>query len=125
MIKAKRLFALLLAGFCMLSLLVGCIPPSRSNLAVGILNFKQQNYRDAFLRLKPVAQAGNPEAQYAVGYMYYYGLGVVEDHHEAKLWLERAAAQHQPQAIQALQLLCAKPEAGASSPTVLQKYEPL
>ncbi|STX47828.1 Sel-1 protein [Legionella hackeliae] len=52
---------------------------TRSNLIEGIRSFRVQDYRQAFVRLKPEAIKGKPDAQYAVGYMYYYGQGVVEN----------------------------------------------
>jgi uncharacterized protein len=35
----------------------------------------------------------NPNAQYIIGEMYYYGLGVKEDHAEAAIWFRKAAEQ--------------------------------
>ncbi len=55
----------------------GCLSPY--NLKEGIRSFQVQDYRQAFIRLKPAAEHGQPDAQYAIGYMYYYGQGVVED----------------------------------------------
>ncbi|HAU1682879.1 TPA: sel1 repeat family protein [Legionella pneumophila] len=75
------------------------------NLREGIQCFKAQDYRKAFIRLKPEAQKGNPDAQYAVGYMYYYGKGVVEDRKKARFWITCAARAGQPDAIVALGIL--------------------
>lgn len=74
-------------------------------LALGIVSFKVQDYRQAFLRLKPQAAKGQADAQYAVGYMYYYGQGVVENRKKACFWIKAAAAQRQPDAIAALEIL--------------------
>lgn len=71
----------------------------------GIASFKVQDYRDAFIRLKPVAEKGQRDAQYAIGYMYYYGQGVVEDRKKAWYWIKSAARQGQPEALIALQIL--------------------
>ena len=75
------------------------------NLREGIYNFKQQNYRTAFVRLMPEAEKGNPDAQYAVGYMYYYGEGVVEDKKKAAKWINKAAKAGNQDAIEAAKLL--------------------
>lgn len=75
------------------------------NLREGIHSFKQQNYRSAFVRLMPEAEKGNCDAQYAVGYMYYYGEGVVEDKKKAAKWINRAAVSGQKDAIIAAKLL--------------------
>jgi TPR repeat protein len=75
------------------------------NLREGISSFKKQNYRSAFVRLMPEAEKGNCDAQYAVGYMYYYGEGVVEDKQKAAKWINRAAEAGQKDAIAAAKLL--------------------
>ncbi len=78
---------------------------SRSNLVEGINSFKVQNYREAFIRLKPEAERGHPDAQYAIGYMYYYGQGVIENRKKALVWIKCAADAGQPQAREALKIL--------------------
>lgn len=82
-------------------LLFGC-SLSHINLKEGIIDFKKLHYRDAFVRLKPEAQRGHPEAQYAVGFMYYYGFGVNEDRKLALYWIGKAAERGYPLAIEAL-----------------------
>lgn len=82
----------------------GCMKSSL-NLTQGINSFKVQNYRSAFIRLKPEAEKGNAEAQYAVGYMYYYGQGVVEDRRKAWFWITKSAESGNQDAIKAIGLL--------------------
>lgn len=98
--------------------LIGCVIvlngcAFRNNLVTGIESFKAQDFREAFVRLMPSAQAGNPDAQYAIGYMYYYGKGVVEDKKAAWYWINCAAKAGQPDAIQAVIILA--PEADATN----------
>lgn len=78
---------------------------SRLDLQEGIRSFQVQNYRQAFIRLKPEAEKGQPDAQYAIGYMYYYGQGVVEDRKKAWYWITTAAKAGQPDAQQAVKIL--------------------
>lgn len=78
-------------------------------LRTGQIQFDNGNFKSAFHHLLPVAAEGNREAQYAVGYMYYYGYGVAEDYESAEFWLQRAAKQHDVLAIQALHLLHKEP----------------
>lgn len=85
-------------------LLTACLG-SGAQFNAGIKSFKQQNYRDAFIRLLPLAKQGNPDAQYAVGYMYYYGEGVVADKPKALRWINLAAMQEQSDAKQALTIM--------------------
>ncbi|MBA2651618.1 MAG: sel1 repeat family protein [Tatlockia sp.] len=81
----------------------------RSNLNEGISCFRSENYRAAFIHLKPEANKGLPEAQYAVGYMYYYGKGVTEDRKQACIFINRAAAAGHPEAIAAIKIIKSKP----------------
>jgi TPR repeat protein len=92
------------------SLFSGCMGGiSRMNFSEGIHSFQVQDYRQAFIRLMPEAKAGNPDAQYAVGYMYYYGQGVVEDRTKAWYWITCAAKAGQADAIKAAHILAAAP----------------
>ncbi len=86
------------------SLLSGCVT-SGLNLREGIKSFQVQDYRQAFIRLKPEAEKGQPDAEYAIGYMYYYGQGVVEDRKQAWFWITRAAKAGQADAQQAAKIL--------------------
>ena len=78
---------------------------SALNLREGIQSFKSQDYRKAFIRLKPEAEKGQPDAQYAIGYMYYYGQGVVEDRRKAWFWINMAANLGQVDALAAVKIL--------------------
>ena len=78
---------------------------STINYEQGIASFRAEDYRQAFIRLKPEAAKGQPDAQYAVGYMYYYGQGVEEDRKQAWIWINRAAEAGQRDAIIALKVL--------------------
>jgi septal ring-binding cell division protein DamX len=71
----------------------------------GKSSFENGYYKDAFHQLLPVAAQGKPEAQYAVGYMYYYGYGVPEDTESGTFWMTKAADQNYPPAIRALQII--------------------
>lgn len=89
---------------CLL-IFTGC---ARSQLVAGISHFRAQDYHAAFVLLMPEAQKGQRDAQYAVGYMYYYGRGVVENRKLAWLWINRSANQKQIYAIEALKILSAQ-----------------
>lgn len=56
-------------------------------------------------RVQSAAQGGNADAQYALGYMYYYGIGTVQDRSTGRMWIQRAASQGQPLAQRAMRLL--------------------
>tara|TARA_B110000879_G_scaffold177914_1_gene232760 strand:- start:611 stop:913 length:303 start_codon:yes stop_codon:yes gene_type:complete len=86
------------------ALLSGC-GASNFMLERGQASYERQDYRQAFLRLEPVAKAGNMDAQYAIAYMYYNGQGVVENSQQARNWMQRAADQGQMDAIKALSII--------------------
>ena len=66
------------------------------------LRFAEGDYKRAFHQLLPLACNGNPCAQYAVGYLYYYGYGVPEDSESGIFWMQKAASQGYVPAIKAL-----------------------
>lgn len=66
------------------------------------LAYYDGRYKDVFQMLFPIAASGNADAQYTLGYLYYYGQGVDKDEHQAMNWIQRAAAQGHEKAIKAL-----------------------
>ena len=64
-----------------------------------------QKYDCSLSQIEAAAEAGDPDAQYALGYMYFYGIGTVQDTKAAQLWIRRAAVQGQPLAIKATNIL--------------------
>lgn len=75
---------------------------TKSELAQGERYFKGGLYKHAMKQLLPLAVDGNANAQYAVGYMYYYGYGVTQDTDTGYFWINRAAQQHYEPALKAL-----------------------
>lgn len=94
------LFCLLLSGCCAMTRLA-----DRSELQQSRREFNAGYYKHAIHRLIPIACNGNPEAEYAVGYMYYYGYGVAQDPEMGYFWIERAANQGYAPAALALKIL--------------------
>jgi TPR repeat protein len=80
-------------------------PSVASELQQGKRNFNAGYYKKAMHELLPLACDGNAEAQYAVGYMYYYGLGVAQDTDVGHFWIKRSANQHYKPAVKALQMI--------------------
>lgn len=70
----------------------------------------------SFNQVQQAAIQGDPDAEYALGYMYYYGNGTTRDEKSAMDWISKAAAQGQPEAIKALKLLGQSNNANANSP---------
>ena len=94
---------------CLLSLsLTACATTSlktRSELQQGKRYFEAGYYKRTMHQILPLAVDGNAEAQYTVGYMYYYGYGVAQDTDVGYFWIKRAADQNFPPAIKAMKLM--------------------
>lgn len=52
--------------------------------------YGDKDFSDAYNICK---EAGDPNAQFIIGEMYYNGLGVKKDHAEAAIWIRKAAEQ--------------------------------
>ena len=82
-VLAKALAALLL-----LTLLCG---PARAGFDEGLAAFYNFDYDAALNEWIPLAEAGDPRAQYQVALMYYRGEGLPQDYEKAVLWYRRSA----------------------------------
>lgn len=80
-------------------------PATVSQLAYGKKLFQDGYYKRAMAQLLPLAAEGNMEAQYAVGYMYYYGFGVAQDSETGDFWIKRSADQKFEPAEKALAII--------------------
>lgn len=80
-------------------------PATQSELALGKRLFQDGYYKRAMEQLLPLATEGVMEAQYAVGYMYYYGYGVPQDTASGNFWIKRSADQNFEPAIKALAII--------------------
>ncbi len=67
-------------------------------LEEGFEAYQEKDWLKAVEIWRPLAQAGNREAQYRRGVMYIEGRGVGANDAEAALWFERAAEQGEPMA---------------------------
>lgn len=65
--------------------------------------YDRQEYAAAATILTPLAENGNANAQYSLGYLYYNGLGTKRDLNTAYSWIKKAADSGQSEAIIALQ----------------------
>jgi TPR repeat protein len=76
-----------------------------AKLQEGKSSFESGDFKEAFHRLLPLASEGNAHAEYAVGYMYYYGYGVPVDAESGIFWMQKSANQNYAPAIKALGLI--------------------
>ena len=67
--------------------------------------FVNNDYAGAYETLLPLATRGNPDAQYGVGYMLYYGKGVTADQDAGISWIKASAEQGFAKSLAALEAL--------------------
>ena len=72
----------------LLAVLLGC-----SDYQDGYDAYKRGNYPTALKKLRPLAERGNPKAQFRLGWMYGHGEGVIQNDEEAVEWYQKAAQQ--------------------------------
>ncbi|MBN2689892.1 MAG: SEL1-like repeat protein [Gammaproteobacteria bacterium] len=96
-------------------LLAGCASTPKQDFAQGSQEYKNQSYSMSYYHVMRAAKAGDPDAEYALGYMYYYGRGADQDYKQAMYWIKKAARDGQPLAQRALRLIN-----GADQPTVIK-----
>lgn len=70
-------------------------------------SYAARNYSRAFTELWDPVQYRDPRAMYAMGYMYYYGIGTNKDEDIALSLIRAAAKQGCPSAVIALRMLSA------------------
>lgn len=90
---------------CLLGLLlIGCAtnPEKDDPMTTARTAFQSGNYQESASLLMPLAQKGNPEAQYALGYQFFYGLGVKRDKTQGFFWMQQSAMQGYKPAREAL-----------------------
>ena len=59
----------------------------------GFAAYEQGDYATALREWRPLAEQGNANAQYNLGFMYINGLGIPQDYAEAAKWFRKAAEQ--------------------------------
>jgi len=69
---------------------------------LGLRWYQQGQYDIAKKMWKPMAENRDCDAEYALGLLYFNGLGVRKNEDNAILWWGRAAEQAQPQALNSL-----------------------
>lgn len=75
---------------------------SQQQLHAGQQQYENGHYRQSVGHIVNAAVRGNAQAQYVLGYMYYYGQGLPHDPDAAQYWIQKSAKQGYPQATMAL-----------------------
>lgn len=82
---------------CVVVLLLAVLP-ARADYEAGLAAARAGDYATAVRAWRPLAEAGNRDAQFNLGLAYENGLGVPADARAAERWYRRAAEQHDRQA---------------------------
>lgn len=70
--------------------------PAHACFAEGLAAFDGGDFKGAFRAWRPLAEAGDAEAQIALAELYRYGQGVVANYTQAFIWYRRAAESGHP-----------------------------
>ena len=70
--------------------------PRVDDFAKGLKAAESDDFETAYHQWRPLAEGGNSDAQYNLGWMYYYGEGVTRNLKTARKWLNRAMKQGDP-----------------------------
>ena len=99
----RILFAIFLCVF--LSTLTACATSPQQQYTNAQLAYQQQDYHTAFTKLEPLAENNDAKAQYALGFMYYYGIGTNINQQQAMDWIGKSANQGYAPAVAAMHKL--------------------
>ncbi len=75
------------------ALAVAFAAPASAGFPAAVEAYDQGDYATAFAESKPVAEGGDADAQYLLGFLYARGEGVRRDIVRAYLWFTLAARQ--------------------------------
>ena len=71
-----------------------CLPtPAWADFETGMDAYQRGNYVTALSEWRPLAEQGDPSAQFYLGMLYEKGAGVPQDYITARKWYEKAADQ--------------------------------
>ena len=105
MIKPLNYYLRHSAALLILMCLSSCTSYLGSVYQRGHQAFLRQDYHQAFVNLHQAALYHNMQAQYALGYLYYYGLGVKKNDIAARRWFYRSASFGNTKAMAAIKSL--------------------
>jgi len=79
------------ATLAALAIMTLTTPSALADGVAGLKAYESGDYATALKEFLPLAEAGQPSAQAAIGQMYLDGHGVPQDPAQAAIWLEKAA----------------------------------
>ena len=102
-----------LALFACLAFVLSAAPGSSpaADYEAGLQAYKEGRFQAAYENWQPLAEAGDPEAEFALGQLFYWGRGVEQDKEAAASWFRRAGAQGHGRALYTLGFMALSGEA--------------
>lgn len=97
-------FIIVCACIVLIALLSGCTS-TKTEKARAQAYYLNHDYVLAYDILFTLAKRGDPQAQYTLAYMYYYGQGVAKNEDTARGWMRKAAVSGNQRAKYALELM--------------------
>jgi len=82
----------------LIAILLAAVLPALADFQTGLDAFNKGDYTAAAKEWRPLAEEGDPIAQFNLGLLYLDGHGVPQSYAEAVNWFRRAAEQDYPQA---------------------------
>jgi septal ring-binding cell division protein DamX len=98
-----KLFSFIIFAFLITS--CASTTSNQANYTQAKTDFQEQNYYNAFQAFLVPAEKGNSDAEYALGYMYYYGKGTPVNQTLGKQWILKSVLSGNLQAKQAYQMI--------------------
>lgn len=74
-----------------LAVVLSLAQPAAANFKAGVAAYESGDFAKALAEWKPLADGGDPAAQYAIGLLHQYGQGVPPNPVEAVAWFAKAA----------------------------------
>lgn len=97
-----RLIAALLAGTLGATAAIAAETPASQRYDVAVLAYDRGDFGDALAAFRDLADTGDPQSEFMLGAMYFYGKGVMRDDALAAIWFHKAANKGNPNAQFAL-----------------------
>lgn len=76
-----------------LALALGLAAQAHAGIEEGVQAYIAGDYSKSFAEFRPLAEQGDPNAQYYMGFMIHHGYGVKRNEAEAAKWFRMAAEQ--------------------------------
>ena len=106
---------------CLAAILSACASTHQAPKATCAGNPYLQKYDCSISAMQQAAIQGDADAQYALGYMYYYGVDTTVDKSAAAIWIHKAAVAGQPLALQAQRMIDKQSVPGAGNAVMIGK----